>query len=196
MELVKKAMGSGKKALGAAKFFARFCSSPREVGALIPSSPALAKKMSELAEGFDLALELGSGCGAITKEISKREHKEIWAVELDKELAERLQEDFPKAKVIQGCAADAVDAARESWVGSAAVVSSLPFRSLPKAIGDRAARSIEKFLLEEKERRLVQFTYASGEPFDLENPELEWRREGVVWLNTPPAFVWVLERRP
>ncbi len=60
----------------------------------------------------------------------------------------------------------------------------------------RLARSIEKFLLEEKERRLVQFTYASGEPFDLENPELEWRREGVVWLNTPPAFVWVLERRP
>lgn len=195
MSIAKIAKNSGEAAWEAVRFFARFCADPRGVGAVAPSSRALAGEMARLADGFGAVIELGAGSGAITKEIAKRPHGAIWAVEIDHRLAKKLEKRFPGVRVVEGCAADVILAAGEEF-GEAAIVSSLPFKSLPKAVSARIVREIEGFLLEREGRRLVQFTYAASEPFEIASKDLAWKKEAVVWTNTPPAAVWVLERRP
>jgi len=76
----------------------------------------------------------------------------------------------------------------------AAVVSSLPFRSLPQALRELTVASIERFLHRVPGSKLVQFTYLPRAPFEA-SPDFRWHRADWVWRNAPPAGVWVLQRR-
>jgi phospholipid N-methyltransferase len=77
-----------------------------------------------------------------------------------------------------------------------AVVSSLPFRSLPPRWSEPTRMAIEHFLLAGAHRRLVQYTYQPRVPFDLRGGDrLHWQRGRVVWRNAPPAWVWTLAVR-
>lgn len=170
---------------------------PAMIGALLPSSRALARAMAHAAEGAELIVELGAGTGAVTEALCRQHpHVPMVAVELQAELAEHLAARFPDVdvraepahKVLRG-----LQAAKPRVV----VVSSLPFRSLPRRWRDQSSQAIEQFLLADARRHLVQYTYQPRAPFDLQHGEaLRWQKRGVVWRNAPPAWVWVLAAKP
>jgi phosphatidylethanolamine/phosphatidyl-N-methylethanolamine N-methyltransferase len=166
---------------------------PTMVGALLPSSRALASAMAQAADGAELIVELGAGTGAITAGLVER-HPNVptIAVELQDEMAQMLTERFPQVDVR---AASAHRVLHELRPGDAqvAVVSSLPFRSLPPRWSEPTRLAIEQFLLAGAHRRLVQYTYQPRVPFDLRRgARLRWQRQRVVWRNAPPAWVWTL----
>jgi phospholipid N-methyltransferase len=75
--------------------------------------------------------------------------------------------------------------------GRIALVSSLPFRSLPPAVHGQTRRAILDFLASHTGSWLVQFTYQPRAPFDAE-PGWRWTRGRTVVANIPPATVWTL----
>jgi phospholipid N-methyltransferase len=169
---------------------------PTMVGALLPSSRALAQAMAQAADGAELIVELGAGTGAITAGLVER-HPDVptIAVELQEGMARMLAERFPQIDV-RAASAHQVLRDLQPACDHVAVVSSLPFRSLPPRWGEPTRLSIEQFLLEGARRRLVQYTYQPRVPFEQRwSEQLAWCRQRVVWRNAPPAWVWTLSAR-
>lgn len=86
-------------------FLRRFCSNPSQVGALAPSSKALAKEISihipdrsheSSEEGAKRYLEIGAGSGSFTRKIVKKlgpgDHLDV--VEFDANFCKQLQDEF------------------------------------------------------------------------------------------------------
>lgn len=168
---------------------------PAMVGALLPSSRALARAMARCADGAELIIELGAGTGVITEALARRHPQApMIAVELQDELAEHLKARFPQVDV-RAAPAHEVLRGLQAAKPRVVIVSSLPFRSLPRRWRDQSSLAIERFLLADARRHLVQYTYQPRAPFDLQHAdELRWHKRCVVWRNAPPAWVWELRR--
>lgn len=165
---------------------------PASTGALLPSSRALASAMANAATGADLIVELGAGTGAVTRALlHAQSHVPLIAVELQAPLAQRLKACCPTVDVRQAAAKEVVDALFDAQ-GKVVLVSSLPFRSLPRRVASETAACFCRFLAQDPERKLVQFTYQPRAPFSAP-PGLRWQRTSVVWRNTPPAGIWELQ---
>lgn len=181
----------------AAAFMLMAFTRPSTVGAILPSSRHLADAMARAANGAERLVELGAGTGAITAALC-RSHPDVptLAVEMNPALAQHLRERFPGVEVRT---APAHQVLRElpRRPRRTALVSSLPFRSLPRRLRLRSSLAIERFLIEHPSHRLVQYTYAPRVPFDLRlGSTLRWRRIESVWRNVPPAWVWELGCAP
>jgi phosphatidylethanolamine/phosphatidyl-N-methylethanolamine N-methyltransferase len=166
---------------------------PSTVGAILPSSRHLADAMARAACGAECLIELGAGTGAITEALRER-HPDLptIVVELDPLLAAQLRERFPQVDV-RAAPAHEVLAGLPPGAPPTALVSSLPFRSLPLRLRLRSSLAIERCLIANPSHRLIQYTYQPRVPFDLRlGDSLRWRRLDVVWRNVPPAWVWEL----
>lgn len=192
------ALARRQSARGDAPFMLRAASRPAMVGAVAPSSRRLARAIGAAADGADRTVELGAGTGAVTAALLERHAgRPLTAVEIDPHWADGLRRRFPQLDV--RCApADEVLARLAADAGEIVVlVSSLPFRSLPPRWRDRTSGAIERFLLADPRRRLVQYTYQPREPFALRSGSaLIWLHRRTVWLNLPPAWIWELRVRP
>lgn len=166
---------------------------PAMVGALLPSSRGLARAMAREADGAELVVELGAGTGAITEALRERQPlRPMVAVELQPELAAHLATRFPDVDV-RAEPAHKVLRGLQMAKPRVVVVSSLPFRSLPRRWREPSSLAIERFLLADARRHLVQYTYQPRAPFDLQHADrLCWHKRRIVWRNAPPAWVWVL----
>lgn len=165
---------------------------PGSTGAVLPSSRTLANAMAKAAAGADAVIELGAGTGPVTEALLRHlPGVPLIAVELQAPLARRLQARFPAVDVRQAAAKQVVDGLI-GRPGRLVLVSSLPFRSLPKEVGAETVDSICRFLAHCPERKLVQFTYQPRAPFAAPRG-LRWHRRAVVWRNTPPAGIWELQ---
>lgn len=116
--------------------FSRFIRNPRTVGALAPSSRALAAAM---VEGLDLArpghvVELGPGTGAFTGTIAERLGKDtrFLAVDIDATFVQQIRKRWPDIECVCASAErlDDLVAAREMFPVDH-ILSGLPFVSLP-----------------------------------------------------------------
>jgi phospholipid N-methyltransferase len=169
---------------------------PSTVGAVLPSSRHLALAMARAADGAERLVELGAGTGAITEALCER-HPGVptIAVEMEPVLAKHLALRFPQLAVRSAAAHEVLRGLPEGPPATV-LVSSLPFRSLPLRWRLRSSQAIERFLLGDPARRLVQYTYQPRAPFDLQHRDaLHWRKLALVWRNAPPAWVWELSRR-
>lgn len=166
---------------------------PAQTGAIAPSSKALANKLAASATDADMVIELGAGTGAVTRSLVRRKGLEtpLIAVELQPRLARALQRNYPQIDVRNAPAKEVLDVLLEQAPDNTLLVSSLPFRSLPREVVSETVHSLEAFLLRNPKRRLVQFTYHVKAPFAVPCG-LQWRRTAVVWRNAPPASVWEL----
>jgi phosphatidylethanolamine/phosphatidyl-N-methylethanolamine N-methyltransferase len=177
---------------------AEYARSPRSIGAIIPSSRALARTMTESVPRLgdrDLIIELGSGTGAITSAIVAAwpRHKVI-AVEKNPRLAARLRQRFPRIDVAETCVshiATELEIPKGYRVG--AVLSSLPMVSFDAALRRRVFHAICDVL--DPRAVFVQFTY-SPSAWDGFAPEgltlVDTKR---VMLNVPPATILSFQRR-
>lgn len=172
---------------------------PGSVGAIVPSSRGLSRKMADMLDPGTpgRVVELGGGTGSITRAILERgiDPKKLIVVEYLPDLARHLQRHFPGLQVIQGDAAELPDLLkREAGIGLgdvSAIVSSIPLRSLPRQ------KSLEIVghwrALPFPDSRVVQFTYDLR---DWAHPSLRGFRRVLTryaWVNLPPARVDWLE---
>jgi phospholipid N-methyltransferase len=167
---------------------------PALTGSVTPSSRYLASAMVRATGEVRHVVELGAGTGPLTKELRSRlPSASLIAVEIQPSLAQQLRNRFPGLDVRQDLAHEVLDSL--VYPDPVAVVSSLPFRSLPKDMRERTVASIEQLLRRVPGSRLVQFTYQPRAPFEAP-ADFRWRKACSVWRNAPPAGVWVLQHLP
>jgi len=176
------------------RFLARLIARPVHTGAVAPSSRALGRAMAAQVPQSDLpVLELGPGTGVVTEALTEQiAPSRLTAVEYDAGFAARVRERCPGVQVIQGDAFNLEKTLDGKLRGPlAAVVSSLPLINFPMEM--RAA------LLDDIFRRLapgapfIQFSYRIKPPVPAPTG-VALQRAAVVWLNIPPARVWVYRR--
>jgi phosphatidylethanolamine/phosphatidyl-N-methylethanolamine N-methyltransferase len=184
----------------ALSFFLAWLANPRRVGAIAPSSEALADAITaDLSPASAPVIELGPGTGVFTRSIIARgipEHR-LALIEYGADFVDKLQRDFPRASVHR------MDATRLQHVElfdgerAGAVVSGIPLLLMP-------AQSLIS-LLEGAFDRLrpdgafYQFTYGRDAPIPraiLDHLGLKATRIGGTLANLPPAAVYRIRRRP
>jgi len=178
----------------------RFVRSPRTVGAVSPSSRALA---AELVRDLDCeepttVVELGPGTGVVTRAIAEKLGPQSRALAIDVEPAfvADVSRKFPHIEAVCASAADLIALLQERDMFPADhIVSGLPFASLPgnvtAGILDAVAGSLRPG------GTFTTFQYVSGYPTPLAvsfRQSLSERmgstpHRRVVWRNIPPAFV-------
>jgi len=173
------------------RFLGRLAANPHKVGAIAPSSGPLARAM---AGGADPArggrvLELGPGTGVVTKALIARGFapERIVAVEFDQHFALALRNRCPGVSVIHGDAFHLGDILSDDE-RFAAIVSSLPLLNFPLA--SRQALIAGALTRLKHGAPYIQFSYGLSPPVAAPGGA-GVRRTARVWLNLPPALVWV-----
>jgi phosphatidylethanolamine/phosphatidyl-N-methylethanolamine N-methyltransferase len=178
------------------RFLARLIARPRHTGAVAPSSAALARAMAaQIDPGADLPiLELGPGTGVVTEALVARgiAPERITSVEYDPDFAALVRGRCPGVNVIRGDAFD-LDKTLGDRAGDklSAIVSSLPLVNFPAAMGNALLKDV--FARLAPGAPFVQFSYRLKPPV-APPPGVTVKRAAVIWLNIPPARVWVYRR--
>ena len=185
--------------MSALSFFRAWLADPRRVGALVPSSAALADAITAgLTPGSAPVIELGPGTGVFTRSIIARgipEHR-LALIENGAEFADKLQREFPEACVHR------MDATRLKHVDlfggerAGAVVSGIPLLLLPlKNVVALLDGAFDRLRFD---GAFYQFTYGPGSPIPhsiLDCLGLSATRIGGTFANLPPASVYRISRR-
>jgi phosphatidylethanolamine/phosphatidyl-N-methylethanolamine N-methyltransferase len=177
------------------RFLKALITRPKTVGAVIPSSPALARAMAQQIDPkAGPVLEVGPGTGVISEAILERgvPRSQLTLVEYDEELARHLAARFAHVHVIQGDAFD-LDHSLRSHGGMpfGAIVSSLPLLNHPMARRLAYMEAVTRRLA--PGAPLIQFSYGAHAPV-VPPPGFAVIRTAQVWANIPPAKVWVYRR--
>lgn len=165
---------------------------PKNVGAITPSSPALARAVAEQIdpEVPGPVLELGPGTGVVTEALIERgiAPERITTIEFDPDFASLLRTRFPRVRIIEN---DAFDLSLAGDAAHAGIVSGLPLLNHPI---ERRRALIESALARLKTGApYVQFSYGTRPPIPAPAGATV-ERAAVVWFNLPPARVWVYRR--
>jgi phospholipid N-methyltransferase len=179
------------------RFLRAFLTSPRQVGAILPTSGRTVRSMLDLApvERAGLVVELGAGTGALTREILRRMRPDatLLAFEIDPELAESLAADVAddRLQVVAGSATEL--SAHLGGRRPQVVVSALPFTSLGVDLTREILTEVANALAEDGVLLVLQYS-----PF--RQRELERAFASVTRrlspLNVPPAFVFACRAEP
>jgi phosphatidylethanolamine/phosphatidyl-N-methylethanolamine N-methyltransferase len=179
------------------RFIRSWFEKPLSTGALIPSSKLLARTMASFVDPFvkGSVVELGPGTGPITEALLSNgiDERRLVLVEFNPGFCRLLRKRYPKATVVQG---DAYHVRR--LFGSvihgpaAAVVSGLPLFTKP--LRTRLRLLIEAFDVLWPGAPFVQFTYAVMPPIPRSLVNVRVEASERIWLNLPPARVWVYRR--
>jgi phosphatidylethanolamine/phosphatidyl-N-methylethanolamine N-methyltransferase len=179
------------------RFIRTWLEKPLAVGAVTPSSRALARTMAAFVDpGVPGAIiELGPGTGPITEALVAQgiDPLRLVLVEFDATFCALLRARYPGATVVQG---DAYGLKR-LLAGliqepAAAVVSGLPLFTKPLQV--RLRLLFEAFGLMSPGAPFVQFTYNTVPPIPTRLDRVRAQASERVWMNIPPARVWVYRR--
>lgn len=175
-------------------FLYEFIKNPRQVGAVLPCSGAVAAAMSHALDTplrpgpFADAnkqpcsvVEFGPGTGRITELLRP---KNLTLVETDKAFCELLRQRYPQATVLNVSAVDFLAQLRTP----VSVVSSIPLLNNPhsSAIKSAVASSYDAGII----KKLVTYSYGSKSPFADCGFAQETKFKQVL-RNVPPANIWV-----
>jgi phospholipid N-methyltransferase len=180
-------------------FFLNWLADPLQVGAVAPSSPALAALMTEeIAPESAPVIELGPGSGAFTRALLDRGIPEdrLALIEHSPRFAGELRERFPDARVLcmDAAALDSIDVFAGDSAG--AVVSGLPLLLISPAKLSAILESAFQRL--RPDGAFYQFTYRSRPPVPrpiLDRLDLTATLIGRTLANIPPAAVYRIQRR-
>lgn len=177
-------------------FLSRWLHQPYTVGAIAPSSAALAQAMIAAAGSFDgPVLELGAGTGVFTAALLAAgvAPAALTVVECVPEFAALLRHRAPGARIL---ACDARQLAPEQFTTApTCIVSGLPLRAMDANVVDEIVTAA--FDCAAPDACLVQFTYGMRCPVPaptLRTLRLSASRVAWVWRNLPPAWVWRFDR--
>jgi phosphatidylethanolamine/phosphatidyl-N-methylethanolamine N-methyltransferase len=186
-------------------FLRQFVRSPRTVGAVLPSSPALARAMLAPVDfaSARTIVEFGPGTGAFTREIARRLAPgcRYLGIDLNPTFVRRLAVEFPLLTFVHGSVADLdqILAAQRINVVDA-IVCGLPWALLPVALQESVFAAMDRALVPGgvfvtfgylqslilpgawalRRRLRREFAHVSHTP--------------VVWGNVPPAFAYICRK--
>jgi phosphatidylethanolamine/phosphatidyl-N-methylethanolamine N-methyltransferase len=181
-----------------ARFLLSWLERPLVTGAVTPSSKMLARVMASYVDPRvpGPVIELGPGTGPVTAALVRRgvAQDRLVLVEYSLEFCKLLKRKFPKATIIQGDAYDIRDSVGEFIAEpGAATVSSLPL--LTKPLEQRLELLRTAHALMRPGAPFVQFTYAVVPPIPTQSGDYTASGSNRIWLNLPPARVWVYRKR-
>lgn len=177
------------------RFLRALINKPKNVGALLPSSPILAEAIArQIHPHLGPVLEIGAGTGVISEALLKRgvPAERLTLLEYDAALTQHLRRRFPHVAVIQG---DAFDLERSLGARHAgpfgAIISGLPLLNHPPVRRHAFVESVMARLM--PGAPLIQFSYGPMPPVPAP-PGSAVVRAAVVLANIPPAKVWVYRK--
>jgi phospholipid N-methyltransferase len=171
---------------------------PRRVGSILPSGAPLGEAIAHevLASEPGYVVEVGAGTGAITEELVAIRHRldGLTVVEKSPKLAQMLSRRYAGVDIRTGCASRLAGLQLPADV-PLTLVSSLPFRSLPRSEMEAIRQTIVGLGHRHRQFRLIQYSYFGRLPFACHVPSLAWARKKTILANLPPATIWVLGLR-
>jgi phosphatidylethanolamine/phosphatidyl-N-methylethanolamine N-methyltransferase len=182
------------------RFFLHWLRRPGRLGAVVPSSSALAAALAaEIdTEAPGVVVELGPGTGRVTEALLAAgvAPGQLVAIERNASFCKPLRERFPGVRIAWGDARALEPLLRQAGAGPVkAVVSSLPLLNLSSR--DRRALLSQVASVLGPSGVLVQYTYGPAAPMPPElGTELGLIGERTNWIlaNLPPAAVWRYRR--
>ena len=182
-------------------FFKNFIKTPSSIGAVCPTSSYLSIKMTKEIglENAESVVELGPGTGAITPHIvdAISPKTKFFAVELNTEFYNFFRSKYPELTIYHEDASNLKHILKkEELDGIDAVISALPWTTLPEEVQDSLLSAIVEAL--NPDCFFTTIAYAtgmftpSGRKF---NNKLKryFSHVGLSrfeWRNIPPSFVY------
>ena len=191
--------------MSAASFIKEFCHNWQTIGAIAPSSPALAERMMEVTGVWQAqrVLELGPGTGAFTSAIAEvmPHEADYLGIELNHSFVEQLRPRFPKMR-FECAGAQEFDFSGILPEGEKfdTIISGLPWTAFPRCLQESILSNVLPHLA--PGGCFATFAYwgfhqlPSGQRFRSLLHELTHGVETsrVVWRNLPPAFVYIARK--
>ena len=179
------------------RFLRSWIEKPLHMGAVMPSGRVLARTMAQYVDIQSTApvVELGPGTGAITSALIEHgvDQKRLVLVEYNPGFCALLRDRYPQATVVQG---DAYRLRDTLWsvlgTPAAAVVSGLPLVTKPMLTRHKLIR--DAFIALAPGAPFVQFTYSVAPPIPKSLPGVSTEASERIWMNLPPARVWVYRK--
>ena len=180
-----------------ARFLRSWLERPLVTGAVSPSGKMLARTMASYVDPrlSGPVIELGPGTGPVTEALVRRgvAPERLVLVEYNPEFCDLLSRRFPKATVIEGDAYDLRTTLRDVVTEpAAATLSSLPLFTKPLDMRLDLLAAAQDLM--HPNAPFIQFTYAVVPPIPARGGAYTASRSNRVWLNLPPARVWVYRR--
>jgi phosphatidylethanolamine/phosphatidyl-N-methylethanolamine N-methyltransferase len=179
------------------RFLRSWIEKPLHMGAVMPSGRLLARTMAQYVDtnSEGPVVELGPGTGAITSALIERgvDQSRLVLVEYNPGFCALLRDRYPHAKVVQGDAYALRDSLRKVLNAPAsAVVSGLPLVTKPMLTRLKLIR--DAFAALAPGAPFVQFTYSVAPPIPKSLPGVSTEASERIWMNLPPARVWVYRK--
>ena len=173
-------------------FLGQFLRRPGEIRAVAPTGRSAAREMARpVTPDMQAVAEIGAGTGTITQAILARglapERLELY--ELNAAFCDRLRQRFPGARVHNLPAQEMVNVGRGDLD---AVVSGVPTLPMPDEL--QAAIVGAALAMMKPGAPFVQFTYSVAPPIPKSLPGVSTEASERIWMNLPPARVWVYRK--
>jgi phospholipid N-methyltransferase len=179
-------------------FLGALMRNPRSVGAIVPSSPQLARRVAQHVTAGSRVIELGPGTGVVTRELLVRTggFGSILAVDTDRAFVERIRCAWPEVDCVCASAETLPRlAAERGWENVDHIVSGLPFAVLPASTTRLIVDGVQKLLRQGGTFTTFQYVHTFRLP-----AAVSFRRQvsaglacepssQLVVRNVPPAFV-------
>jgi phosphatidylethanolamine/phosphatidyl-N-methylethanolamine N-methyltransferase len=179
------------------RFLRSWIEKPLHMGAVMPSGRILARTMAQYVDIDSDApvIELGPGTGAITSALIAHgvDQRRLVLVEYNPGFCVLLRDRYPQATIVQG---DAYALRDSLWnvlsAPASAVVSGLPLVTKPMLTRLKLIR--DAFVAMAPGSPFVQFTYSVAPPIPKSLPGVSTEASERIWMNLPPARVWVYRK--
>jgi phosphatidylethanolamine/phosphatidyl-N-methylethanolamine N-methyltransferase len=179
------------------RFLRSWIEKPLHMGAVMPSGRVLARTMAQYVDidSDGPVIELGPGTGAITNALIAHgvDQRRLVLVEYNPGFCALLRDRYPQATVVQG---DAYALRDSLWnvlsAPASAVVSGLPLVTKPMLTRLKLIR--DAFVALAPGSPFVQFTYSVAPPIPRSLPGVSTEASERIWMNLPPARVWVYRK--
>jgi len=186
-------------------FVKEFACSPFQVGSICPSSRALVAQLVTMAQSAPhiaasgLVIDLGAGPGPVTGELLRAgiSPDRIVAVERSSAFAQAFKKRYRNIPILMGDAANLRQMLAETHPGIpiSAIISSLPFRAIPRKVASRILWELRSALLE-RGGVLVQYSYAWWQKYPLGKEGFIPDMSRFVFQNVPPARIESYTAKP
>jgi phosphatidylethanolamine/phosphatidyl-N-methylethanolamine N-methyltransferase len=175
-----------------AMFFRRWLANPLQMGSVVPSSPALCRRIVRQVrrEPEEAVLELGAGTGVVSRALLAGgvPADRLFVVEIVPDMVAHLRRVLPGVQVIEGDARRLPELVPPRWHGRiGTVVCGIPLVLLPRREQRRFIDAIDAVA---PGRGFLHFSYCVTSPLPMRPHGLSGQREAWTPLNFPPASVW------
>ena len=182
----------GPGVTNAGLFFRRWLANPLQMGSIVPSSPALCRRLvaQTHATPDQIVVELGAGTGVVSRALIQAglAPERLYVIEIVPDMAAHLRQALPGAQVVEGDARRLPQLIPQELHGRVGtVIVGIPLVLLPVA---EQRRFIDAIQAVAPGLGFILYSYCVTSPLPWRKLGLTARREAWTPLNFPPASVW------